>query len=71
MRTKLTKEFKPFKRVIYRTQDGVWNCGLYSHKDDKHHYLIGGIIVWKEYDFILPYEGNEYLIGTKDSIKTE
>lgn len=60
------KTFEPFERVIYRTQDGFWNCGFYSHEDGEHHYLCGAIIVWKEHDFILPFAGNSHLVGTSD-----
>ena len=59
-------DFKPFDRVLVRNESGIWCCSLYSHKPaiDGHTLLNG--------DFsqeCLPYEGNEHLLGTDDSLQ--
>ena len=63
----MEKKFKPFDRVIARmVHNEEWQCDLYSHQDPitKHHVTVGFAEV-KE-DNILPYEGNEHLVGTTD-----
>ena len=59
------KNFKPFDKVLTRLDDDrVWSCRLYSHwdGDEKNHITIDGIMFPDEY--ILPFEDNEYLVGT-------
>lgn len=58
------KEFKPFDRIIAREGDGNWICDLYSHYNSKtnSHVTIGFCDL--EDNCILPYEGNEHLVGT-------
>ena len=59
------KEFKPFDKVLIRLDANTdWQCDLYSHYDneDNSHSTIGTVI-YNEGD-ILPYEGNEELVGT-------
>lgn len=63
----MEKKFKPFDKVIVRmVHNEEWQCDLYSHQDPitKHHVTVGFSEV-KE-DNILPYEGNEHLVGSQD-----
>lgn len=61
------KEFEPFQKVLIKildgTSDSMWLAALYSHYDASkdRHYLLG--FTWVEDDEILPYEGNEELLG--------
>lgn len=62
------KEFKPFDKVIVRGYKGeVWRPHLYGYWDEKNqlHVSISSLLVIDEN--ILPYEGNEHLVGTTDS----
>lgn len=61
-------QFKPFDRVLVRDQVGdPWRCNLFSHKvDDKEYPFYCINTVW---NFCIPYEGNEHLVGTTDSPK--
>ena len=67
----MEKKFKPFDKVLIR---GIqyWECSLYNFydKEAKLHTVIST----DEYihdDNILPYEGNEELVGTSDEPETE
>lgn len=57
------KQFKPFDRVLVRLTNR-WICDLYSHynNDKSCHVVISGTGIKDEN--ILPYEGNEGLLGT-------
>ena len=57
--------FKPFDKVLVRYyNNSTWSCDLYSHysKKNEKHCCVGGFV-----EYCLPYEGNEYLLGTTDS----
>lgn len=57
--------FKPFDKVLVRQDNSTdWACDLYSHYVDnlKMHCCVGGL-----FSQAIPYEGNEHLLGTKDS----
>lgn len=59
------KKFKAFDKVIVRLiENGIWCADLYSYYDTekKLHRLVSRKYVAD--DVILPYEGNEGLIGT-------
>lgn len=68
------KEFKPFDKVIfkYKNKSYIWVCGFFSNYEDGDIYLIGNDVAFSldEYD-ILPYEGNEHLVGTTDDPEEE
>ena len=67
-----TKKFKSFERVIVKSQIGdYWTCDLYSHlnEDSGTHETINRIDLYD--NDILPYEGNEELVGTTDEPETE
>lgn len=66
------KQFKPFDKVLVRNEynDGnKWTVDLYSHYSDDHHVCVGMPLA-KDND-ILPYEGNEHLVGTTDEPEEE
>ena len=63
------KTFKPFQKVLVNVfdedMDSVWTGNIYSHYDENtnRHYMIDGS--WTTEDsLIIPYEGNENLLGT-------
>ena len=60
-------EFKPFDKVLGRNEkDGVWEAELFSHYREESQYPFRCIGFARKY--CIPYEGNEYLLGTtKDS----
>lgn len=67
-RHKLVKqEFKPFDRVLVRNRDtDTWEADIYLgyNEEDKYcRYKCASM----SYQFCIPYEGNEYLLGTIDS----
>ena len=67
-----TKKFNAFDKVIIKSQiDECWSCDLYSHldKDTGMHETINRCGL-KDED-ILPYEGNEELVGKTDSPEEE
>ena len=65
----MEKKFKAFDKVIVRDKDIFlkWTCDFYSHYDNdiKHH--VTSTMTKLQDDDILPYEGNEHLVGTTDS----
>ena len=63
----IKQEFKPFDKVLIRDEDNqTWRACLFSHyrKDLSCHYACVGCSACKQ---CIPYEGNEYLLGTTDS----
>lgn len=72
METKTLKVFKPYDKVLLTAKDPQnygWFCAMFSHYLNGNYAfrLMGGKICnLSEYD-ILPYEGNEHLIGTSDA----
>lgn len=59
-------QFKSFDKVLVRDSDiNIWIPRLYSHKGNIGYRTQDGC----EYMQILPYEGNEYLVGTTDKPK--
>lgn len=60
------QEFKPFDKVLVRKySSNPWKADIYleSIKDVYHHYRCTS----DRYRMCIPYEGNEYLLGTTDS----
>lgn len=67
---KLVKqEFKPFDKVLVRNNtDEDWTLSLFSHyseKDKGYPFVCINGFYYNRY--CIPYEGNEYLLGTTDS----
>ena len=67
--TKTRKYFEPFEKVLVNIFDedmnSVWTGNIYSHYDEhtNRHYMIDGS--WTTEDsLIIPYKGNEDLLGT-------
>ena len=64
------KQFKPYDRVLVRDVANIWQIDFYSHwnKEKEQHITLayGDGIVMTDRD-ILPYEGNEHLLGTDDN----
>ena len=68
----IMNKFKPFDRIIYRykgTTNSIWIASEYSHETDVGHYLSGGNCLYKRNTEILPFEGNEHLVGTLNDPK--
>lgn len=66
------KEFKPFERVIIRRKDNVngavrlWTCAEFSHYNGNFIALVGCYEYDKTMFDVLPFAGNEHLVGTSD-----
>ena len=57
--------FKPFQKVLVRDDDArEWRADFFSYCKmyDDHCYIC----VRSRYRYCIPYEGNEYLLGTTD-----
>lgn len=74
------KQFKPYDRVIYRlnySSPTTWHCGIFSDYNERktHITLCSGFTFFLDKYDILPYEGNEHLVGTtgepEEEIKLE
>ena len=62
----LEPEFKPFDRVLVRySDDDAWVAEFYSHRDDNSTY-IHRTVGADGYHQCIPYEGNEWVLGTTD-----
>lgn len=59
--------FKPFQQVISKTENGPWTANYFSHSVLKGSHNIYYCITGKV-DYIVPYEGNEHLLGASLSI---
>lgn len=74
METKEHKQFKPFEKVLMRSGEDIWQIDFYSHwsKEKGQHITLayGDGIVLTDRD-ILPYEGNEHLLGKADEPEEE
>lgn len=58
---------KPFDKVLVRdSEDGVWKAGYFSNYDEDD-VSLPYICVGSLYKLCIPYEGNEYLLGTDKS----
>lgn len=58
---------KPFDKVLVRdSEDGVWKAGYFSNYDEDD-VPLPYICVGSLYKLCIPYEGNEYLLGTDKS----
>lgn len=65
---KLVKqEFKPFEKVLVRDDTNKeWSIDLFSYYDEKDENFPY-VCMYIRYCYCIPYEGNEYLLGTTDS----
>ena len=60
-------QFKPFDKVLVRDDyKDEWRASFFSHiREGLSRYVTTGL-VWK---FCIPYEGNEYLLGTTNNVE--
>ena len=62
---KLEIKLQPFDKVLVRdSEDREWRISLFGYKDNSYYYYCINGYSWKQ---CIPYEGNEHLLGTKDS----
>ena len=66
-----TKKFKPFEKVLVRDAELVWQPDLYGFWDKTRDNHITVINAYISDDDILPYEGNEELLGTSKDPEEE
>jgi hypothetical protein len=57
---------KPFDKVLVRdSKSSKWRANLFSHKNiDEPYYCV-----YANWNYCIPYEGNEYLLGTTKNVK--
>lgn len=64
----IKQEFKPFDKVLVRDDiNENWTISLFSHyveNGKEYPFICMGI----HYRYCIPYEGNEYLLGTTNSL---
>lgn len=63
----IKQEFKPFDKVLMRDEDNqTWRVCLFSHYRENLHcpYVCVNCSAYKQ---CIPYEGNEYLLGTTNN----
>ena len=67
-------EFKPFDKVLVRfdkeDDDDVWSVDIFSHYTGNGTLYRCMLGTYKK-DCIIPYEGNEHLVGTTDEPKED
>lgn len=57
---------KPFDKVLVRdSKSSKWRANLFSHKNVNEPYYC----VYASWNYCIPYEGNEYLLGTTENVK--
>lgn len=62
-------EFKPFDKVLVRHQKTEeWRANIFSHTDKTDEYL-DYVCVNGRWEFCIPYEGNESLLGTTNNVE--
>lgn len=65
-------EFKPFDKIIIKSKSknhaisNVWGCAEFSHYYGDYIVFAGGHAYNIDTFDILPFEGNQYLVGTSD-----
>lgn len=60
--------FKPFDRVLVRNdkEGGIWRVNFFSHLTEKN---ISFVCLQHTWNYCIPFEGNEHLVGTSDDPK--
>ena len=58
-------KFKPFEKVLVRdSKANKWRANLFSHKNiDEPYYCV-----YASWNYCIPYEGNEHLLGTTKNV---
>ena len=60
-------ELKPFGKVLVRdSKSDYWRATLFSHIDKNGCYYC----VWASWNYCIPYEGNESLLGTNKNVES-
>lgn len=61
-------KFKPFDKVLVRDSNNRWKIDFYSHFNNENngHHTMNYSLYPIPHNEILPYEGNENLVGTRD-----
>lgn len=70
----MEKKFKCKDEVLFRCireKNAVWTYGIVSHETENFVILSGNIGLSKDYYDVLPFSGNEHLLGTFHSIECE
>lgn len=68
------KTFNSYDKILVRDEEGKWQIDFYSHwleELERHASLAYGENILILDDDILPYEGNEELVGTTDEPEEE
>lgn len=66
------KKFKPFDKVLMRINTAaIWECDFYSYYEEGYKYPHRTLSYRVKDENILPYEGNEHLVGTTDEPEEE
>ena len=59
-------ELKPFDKVLVRdSKSSKWRANLFSHKNVNEPYYC----VYATWNYCIPYEGNEHLLGTTKDVE--
>lgn len=75
----LPKHFEPFQKILFKcNKHDIWNAGFYARyqrEEDKpyghdpgRHIIIGHETLRLDNSLIIPFEGNESLLGTKKAL---
>lgn len=63
----IKQEFKPFDKVLVRDDTNKeWSIDLFSYYDEENENFPY-VCMYIHYRYCIPYEDNEYLLGTTDS----
>lgn len=67
----MNQKFKCKDEVIYKDKNtDKWCYGIYSHAEaDNIHMLVGNITIVDGIFELLPYKGNEHLVGTNINVE--
>lgn len=64
---KVECQFKAFDKVLVRNEDGqVWCANYFSHYKNDTDTNYPYVCIDKRYNYCIPYEGNERLLGTTE-----
>lgn len=67
MTTTGRKHFKPFDKVLVKpTDSSEWCCRFYDHFDSDEYYHLTTDGTFHYDENIISFEGNKYLVGTRD-----
>lgn len=66
-------KFKPYDRVLVKDSNNRWKIDFYSYFNNEYnaHHTMSYSLYQVPHNEILPYEGNEHLVGTTDEPEEE